>query len=87
MKFIFTILVPYMLIVIAALLLLERGWYFMSHWKDFQAYKQQAIRAAKELYYGQNTVNRVKEAKSASEIERIMNRARHKFLKDNWERG
>lgn len=44
-------------------------------------YKQQAIRAAKDLCYGEEVIRRIKNAKSDVEIERIMATAR-KQMKD-----
>lgn len=53
---------------------------------ELRAYRSQAVKAARDLGYGLDTITRIKEAKTESEIDRIMKSARHKFLKDNWER-
>lgn len=54
---------------------------------ELKSYRSQAVKAARDLGYGLDTITRIKEAKTESEIDRIMKSARHKFLKDNWERG
>lgn len=41
-------------------------------------YKTQALKAAKELGYGENVVNQIKEAKTHDEIILIMGKARRK---------
>ena len=41
------------------------------------SYRKDAIKAAKELKYGSNVIQKIKEAKNDAEIERIMNAARH----------
>ena len=53
---------------------------------ELRAYRSQAVKAARDLGYGLDTITRIKEAKNESEIDRIMKSARHNFLKDNWER-
>lgn len=53
---------------------------------ELRAYRSQAVKAARDLGYGLDTITRIKEAKTESEIDRIMKSARHEFLKDNWER-
>lgn len=59
----------------------------MTTFTELKAYRHQATKAARDLCYGQDVIDRIKEAKSEQEIDRIMKSARHKFLKDNWERG
>lgn len=44
--------------------------------KTEPTYKKQAIKAAKELRYGETIINRLKEADTDGEIERIMIGAR-----------
>lgn len=51
--------------------------YCMPWNKPGTNYKIQAIKAAKELYYGKDVVKRLKEAKSDAEVACIMNTARH----------
>ena len=43
-----------------------------------QDYKNRALTAAKELGYGENVVNQIKEAKTNDEIILIMGKARRK---------
>lgn len=44
--------------------------------KEDYNYKRHAIRAAKDLCYGEATIEKLKKAKTESEIERIMRTAR-----------
>ena len=50
---------------------------------DLGMYKNFATQAAEDLYYPPEVKNRIKKAKSISEVERIMNQAR----KDFWRMG
>lgn len=45
-------------------------------YEDLHLYKRYAIGAAEDLSYGDDVVERVKSAKTANEISRIMNTAR-----------
>ena len=47
-----------------------------------RSYRKFALRACKDLCYPETVYNRVKKAKSESEIEQIMHDARNKYLKD-----
>ena len=47
-----------------------------------RSYRKFALRACKDFYYPEEVCNRVKKAKSESEIEQIMHDARNKYLKD-----
>lgn len=51
--------------------------YCMPWNKPGTNYKIQAIKAARELYYGKDVIKRLKEAKSDAEVACIMNTARH----------
>ena len=44
-------------------------------------YKRQAIKAAKDLKYGDEVVEKLKKAKTEGEIDRIMKAARHEHFK------
>ena len=46
---------------------------------DLGMYKNFATQAAEDLYYPPEVKNRIKKAKSISEVERIMNQARKEF--------
>lgn len=48
---------------------------------SLETYKNEAIKAAKGLYYGQRVINKIKAAKSETEITNIMADAR-KGIKD-----
>ena len=48
--------------------------------EEFKTYKKDAVKAAEELRYGDNVVNRIKVAKTEAEIQRIMTTERHKRL-------
>ena len=48
--------------------------------EEFKTYKKDAVKAAEELRYGDNVVNRIKAAKTEAEIQRVMVTARHKQL-------
>lgn len=48
--------------------------------EEFKTYKKDAVKAAEELRYGDNVVNRIKAAKTEAEIQRIMTTERHKRL-------
>lgn len=50
--------------------------------KDKERYKPSAIRAAKDLGYGDEVVRKIRAAKTDDEIERIMVSARHKKFGD-----
>lgn len=50
--------------------------------EEFKTYKKDAVKAAKELRYGDNVVNRIKAAKTEAEIQRIMVTERHKRFDD-----
>lgn len=41
-----------------------------------KTYRQEALKAAKELFYGPKVISEIQNAKSDTEIERIMNTAR-----------
>lgn len=43
-------------------------------------YRQEAIKAAKELYYGKEIIKQLKAAKNDNEISRIMRTARERRL-------
>lgn len=45
-----------------------------------RAYKKEAIKAAKELYYGEDIIEKIKEAKTENQIRNIMKEARESFL-------
>ena len=45
---------------------------------ELQAYRQEAIHAARGLRYGDNVISAINQAKSISEISKIMTTARHK---------
>ena len=47
-----------------------------------RSYRKFALRACKDFCYPEAVYNRVKKAKSESEIEQIMFSARNKYLKD-----
>lgn len=47
---------------------------------DFKEYKKDAVKAAKDLKYGNSAVKKIKEAKNEAEIQRIMITERHKQL-------
>lgn len=47
--------------------------------KDDRAYKDFALKAAKELHYSDETISRIQKSESASEIERIMIDQRKSF--------
>jgi hypothetical protein len=49
----------------------------MSAGVEFRQYRGQMARAAKELCYGQEVINRVKAANTVREIDRIMQSARY----------
>lgn len=44
-------------------------------------YKRQAIKAAKNLLYGDKVIEKIKNAKTEGEIDRIMKAARHEHFK------
>lgn len=44
--------------------------------EDLEIYRRDAIQAARELWYGQDVVDRILTAKSVTEITRIMTSAR-----------
>lgn len=44
-------------------------------------YKRQAIKAAKDLLYGNKVIKKIKKAKTEGEIDRIMRAARHEHFK------
>ena len=46
---------------------------------DLRAYRRGALKAAKELCYGDEVIRRIKNAKSSDEISRIMKTAREKM--------
>lgn len=50
----------------------------MAEPKELQIYRPNAIEAAKDLYYGEEVIKKIKAAKSVGEIEQIMITARHK---------
>lgn len=45
-------------------------------------YKKEAIKAAKELYYGEDVIEKIKEAKTENQIRNIMEEARKSFWED-----
>ena len=47
---------------------------------DLEIYRREALRAARGLYYNPLVVQRIKDAKSESDIEHIMNSARRRYL-------
>ena len=44
---------------------------------EIKAYKRQALAAAKDFKYGKHVEDRIKNAKSVGDIDRIMRKARH----------
>lgn len=48
--------------------------------EEFKTYRKDAIRAAKDLRYGDDVVNKIKSAATEAEIQRVMVTARHKQL-------
>lgn len=54
--------------------------------EEFKTYKKDAVKAAEELRYGDNVVNRIKATKTEAEIQRIMTTERHKRLDYIFER-
>ena len=48
------------------------------HRDNEENYRNQAMIAAEDLYYGNEVIEKIKAAKNDAEIERIMNTARHK---------
>lgn len=55
----------------------------MSGGVEFRHYRRQMIRAAEELYYGDDVIRKIKNAKTANDITNIMSTAR----KQQIERG
>lgn len=43
---------------------------------EFKLYKKQALKAAKDLFYGKDVIRRINDATTISEIDRIMRSAR-----------
>ena len=66
----------------------NKPWYDSTMVKDvsdqdpFRSYRKFALRACKDFCYPETVYNRVKKAKSESEIEQIMFSARNRYLKD-----
>ena len=66
----------------------NKPWYDSTMAKDvsdqdpLRSYRKSALRACKDFCYPEAVYNRVKKAKSESEIEQIMFSARNKYLKD-----
>lgn len=66
----------------------NKPWYDSTMAKDvsdqdpLRSYRRFALRACKDFGYPEEVYNRVKKAKSGSEIEQIMHDARNKYLKD-----
>ena len=52
----------------------------MSGRVEFNKYRKQMMKAAKDLRYGQDTVDKIGNAKNDSEITRIMTAARTKQM-------
>ena len=50
---------------------------------DELCYRKNAIRAAKDLKYGEDVVKRIEQAKTDSEIQRIMTSARRKSIEED----
>ena len=48
-----------------------------GYFQSLKLYKNDAIKAAKELFYGEDVIKQIKEAKSAHEISKIMSKARN----------
>lgn len=48
-------------------------------WNSIEAYRDEAIEAAKDLRYGDEVIDQLKKAKDGVEIERIMATARRKM--------
>lgn len=48
---------------------------------ELKHYRKDAIKAAKDFYYGDEVIKQLKAAKSETEIERIMINARHNKFK------
>ena len=65
-----------------------KPWYASIMAKDdvdkdpLRSYRKFALRACKDFCYPEAVYNRVKKAKSESEIEQIMFSARNRYLKD-----
>lgn len=66
----------------------NKPWYDSKMTKDvpdqypLRSYRKSALRACKDFCYPETVYNRVKKAKSESEIEQIMHDARNKYLRD-----
>ena len=66
----------------------NKPWYASIMAKDvsdkdpLRSYRKFALRACKDFCYPEAVYNRVKKAKSESEIEQIMFSARNRYLKD-----
>lgn len=58
----------------------------MNNIHGFERKVRDAICAARELCYSQDTITRIENAKSEAEIERILIDARRKELNGNWYR-
>ena len=56
----------------------RRGIMSGFHRDNEENYRNQAMIAAEDLYYGNEVIEKIKAAKNDAEIERIMNTARHK---------
>ena len=54
----------------------------VSDQDPLRSYRRFALRACKDFCYPETVYNRVKKAKSESEIEQIMFSARNRYLKD-----
>lgn len=50
--------------------------------KDLGDYRRKAYKAAKDLYYGQETLDAIEKAKTEGAIERIMIAARERRFRD-----
>lgn len=48
----------------------------MAESKELQIYRPHAIAAAKDLFYGEEVIKKIKAAKTVGEIEQIMRTAR-----------
>lgn len=54
--------------------------------EEFISYRRDAIKAAKDFEYGEETIKKLKAATTILEVQRIMVTRRHEFFKDKWEK-
>lgn len=56
-----------------------------GYYTPLEAYRNEALKAAKDFHYGESVYSRIKNANTESEIQRIMISARHKKMDDEEE--